>query len=130
MASSSKSLELPDFGCVLGISNGANGVLVHSVSNDFFARRNLPPEPVRCFEVHKVAAIARWHRTSDPHKPVGVDCNGKLVGKPGPVELLCIPFLAWNLAGLVCAAIDAVDRNDKDFIVFVKIYPNNLVEKI
>jgi hypothetical protein len=96
----------------------------------FLPARNLPPEPVRCFEVHKVAAIARWHRTSDPHKPVGVDCNGKLVGKPGPVELLCIPFLAWNLAGLVCAAIDAVDRNDKDFIVFVKIYPNNLVEKI
>ena len=73
MASSSTSLELPDFGCVLGVSNGANGVLVHSVGNNFFARRNLALEPVRCFEVHKVAAIARWHRTSDPHKPVGVD---------------------------------------------------------
>jgi hypothetical protein len=73
MASSSASLELPNFSCILGVSDGANGVLVHSVSDDFFASRNLALEPVWCFEVDKVATVTRWHRTLDPHKLVGID---------------------------------------------------------
>ena len=39
-------------------------------------------------------------------------------------------MLAWNLAVLLHAAIDAVDSEDEDFIAFDKISPNNLVEKI
>jgi hypothetical protein len=114
----------------LGVSNGANRVLVHSVSDDSFASRNLALEPIWCLEVHKVAAIARWHRTPNPHEIVRVYRNGELIGKPGPVELLRIPLLAWNLTGLVRAAINAVNRGDEDFITFVKISPNNLVEEI
>ena len=39
-------------------------------------------------------------------------------------------LVLWSHPVLVHAAIDAVDREDEDFIAFVKISPNNLVEKI
>jgi hypothetical protein len=68
----------------------------------------------------------RWHRTSNPHKLVGIDRNGKLVGEPRPVELVRVPLLAWYLSGFVCAAIDAVNRDDEDFVVVSKVFPNNL----
>jgi hypothetical protein len=87
MASSSTSLELPDFGCVLGVSDGANGVPVDSVGNDFFASRNLALEPIRSFEVNKVTTIARWHRTSDPDDLAGIDRNANFIGEPRPIEL-------------------------------------------
>jgi len=35
-----------------------------------------------------------------------------------------------NRAGLVRAAIDAVDYGDEDVIAFIEILPNNLGEKI
>jgi hypothetical protein len=50
MASSITSLELHDLECYLRVSDGADGVLVDSVGDDFFASRNLAlePESVQC----------------------------------------------------------------------------------
>jgi hypothetical protein len=126
MASTSALLKLLDLRCVLGVSDGASGFLVGRVGNHFFPGQNLALESVWCSKVLEVT-LARTLRTSDPDKSVIIDRDPELVGKPRSAKLVRIPLGAWNLAGLIDAAVDAIDGNDKDFTVLIIIYPNNLV---
>jgi hypothetical protein len=57
-----------------------------------------------------------------------IDGDANLVGKARSTKLVRKPFGAWNLAGLVDAAVNAIDGDDEYFTVFIKIYPNNLVQ--
>lgn len=49
--------------------------------------------------------------------------------KPGAVELLRVPCLAWNLAGFIDAAINAVYCYYEYFVAFLEILPNDLIER-
>ena len=58
---------------------------------------------------------------------VVVDRDPELVCEARSVMLVAIPLGAWNRAGFVDAAVDAVDGNDEDFILVAVNSPNNLV---
>jgi hypothetical protein len=124
MASPSTSLELLDLRCVYRVSDGASGVLVGTVGNHFFPGWNLALESIWCSEILEIT-LSRTLRTSDPDNSIFVDSGSNLVGNTRSIKLLRVPFSAWNFTRLVNAAVDAINSDDEDFIMLIKIYPNN-----
>lgn len=87
MASSSTSLECLDFGCVTGVSDGASGVLVESVSNHLFARRNLALESIRR-SIHGQIIRGSWFWASNPSTLIIVNGKTDFIAKASTIRLV------------------------------------------
>ena len=72
MASSSTLLELLDLGCILGILEGANGVLVDTVGNHVLPCWILPLSPFGAWNMVR-SGHGTWVQTSDPGKLIVMD---------------------------------------------------------